>query len=190
MRPVWILPAVSLALHAVGLGGQEARTQPLAGDALQAVFAAVEQYVGDHASGWSRAGQVTLVLAPATTGVEDAPPDRWVSRAPEPRAIALSPHQVDRLRLRSGVALKTCGSLKRGGGTWHLCGIPQPWHWLQVSNPWVDGDHAQVVIRDTWMEFGPDRRPEGSGNSLTTEVYLAREGEEWHVVRSVVIGVT
>jgi hypothetical protein len=154
------------------------------GESVDVLVAAVTWYAEQsHRVGLP---QGTLAISTRTSG-------RLLSR-PDASDVALSSGEASRweasgriisqLRERSGVAVAVCDSLHESS----LCGIPQPWTWVVLSAPAIDGDRAVVALQARWLEFGPDPAMDFSRAHVSYALHLDRLNGKWQVRSTTKIG--
>lgn len=175
-----ILAAGIVLLLAVSAGAASAqvRGQTLRPDAEEIIWAAIEAYALRPTTRAHLGSAGTLVIAGHTSEFEYTAVRR---RAPLTRGARhdfdFVPHALDDLAARSGLSIVGCDTLTEGHS---LCAVPQPWIWLVVSHPAVEGDRAITVLEERQLDTAPGLRPYPLADMF--DVTLVREQGIWRVV--------
>lgn len=154
-------------------------------DAAAVVARSIEWYI-ESIDDFLRSTSITLVISLRTSAVEIVTTGEAVGmKTGISHTIGFEPADLQQLERQVGFRIATCDTV---AGT-SLCGIAQPWLWVVVSPPLIEGDRATVVVEARDLEFGPGNR-EFFWQVAFYDVVLRRERGVWKVVSGTLSGVS
>lgn len=165
---------VVMAILGVTFASASVAAQPLPARRLtdqeaSVAQSALEWFIRRHAD--ARGSSATIVLADSTGGVANAAVER--PGATQRKEVRLSANAFGTLKALAQSPIRRCLQVN----VVDPCGIAAPWIGVGLSNPWIDGDNAKIILY-VFSQQPSDRVRSQGGAELT----LARVGEVWKVV--------